>query len=270
VTLEVGLGDHHFALEQALGEKADKTQPDRVATLVLDDEILAESRMEDPEHRVVVAERWDDAFLQRLVEQLPRVGSRHAGLLEAETTARHHLGWSAENARSFGLVEVETTDVLTGQQAEGYDLAAVERCGHGLGLIREIAVDRHVGLGRQGEAAGARAGVGDVDLAVQTVRGDDDDDETGAGHERDAEQAASPTASAVAGRHQRGATPAEAVGASRAAATVMGEGRDSGAEQGGADPEGETGGSTGLDAQSGDCEGAGDRQGADAEGEGPP
>ena len=63
------LADQHLALKEALRQQADEAQPDRLAALVLELEVLAEAGVKDPQHRVRVAEGGDHPLVELEVEE---------------------------------------------------------------------------------------------------------------------------------------------------------------------------------------------------------
>ena len=79
--------------------------------------------MQDPLRGVEVADGGDYARAEVAVEYQPGIGFFFwCGVeyaLKGKTAAGDEVGWCAEDARGLRLVEVETTDILAGQYAEG-------------------------------------------------------------------------------------------------------------------------------------------------------
>ncbi len=87
VLQERRLGDQQLALEDAGVQGADDPQAQRPAAVVEELELAADSQVQDPLHRVGVADRRDHARLERLLEQPPGLLGAAGGGREAEAAA---------------------------------------------------------------------------------------------------------------------------------------------------------------------------------------
>ena len=70
---QVFFRNQQLAAEDAFSKSADDSQMKRLTIFILYNQFVAEAEMEDPLHRVGVAEYWDNVWAEVLIEQCPRV-----------------------------------------------------------------------------------------------------------------------------------------------------------------------------------------------------